>query len=61
MALGEARRPGYIDGGNEEPQKGTQNIQIGSLKIYWLINWVLYSMEESIASSFKYCDTVKEL
>lgn len=26
-----------------------------------VMNWILNSMEESIAASFKYCDTAKEL
>ena len=69
MAIGGSKRHGYIDGSIKEPAEEDPKYQdwVSENIFDWLsdnmlgMNWILNSMEEGIAGSFKHSDTTKEL
>lgn len=58
--IGGVKRLGYIDGSLSKPDKDYKYSDWLSENML-IINWLLNSMEESIASSFRYFVSAKEL
>lgn len=62
MAIGgSSERLGYISGCIKEPKKEDPKYPNWVFENMLVVNWILNSMEESSAGSFRYCDTTKGL
>ena len=61
MEIGGAKSLGYITGSIKEPSKTDPKYSDWESENMLVINWILNSMENDIAASFKYYDTAKEV